>query len=102
MASKPDNTQSKIQKNNKLSNNQKGNINKNNRKYNNNTANPGKDKFGMDKGGDKSKNVINKKSTTCSYCSINFNDLSELRAHCQTESHQNVIMSDEGELNSNF
>lgn len=34
----------------------------------------------------------------CTYCSINFTDRLELRAHCQTESHQNVIMSDEGEI----
>ncbi|XP_059608674.1 probable helicase with zinc finger domain [Phlebotomus argentipes] len=32
----------------------------------------------------------------CSYCAISFADRAELRAHCQTESHQNVIMSDEG------
>lgn len=100
MASKSnDNTQSKVQKNNnsKISNNQKGNINKNNRKFNNSNATnpPGKDnKFPLDKA---NKNVISKKAaTTCSYCSITFNDLSELRTHCQTESHQNVIMSDEG------
>jgi hypothetical protein len=98
MASKLDNP-TKIQKNNKLANNQKNNISKNNRKFNSNTNNgnnPGKDKFQADKTNDKTKNTVNKKSTTCSYCSITFNDLSELRAHCQTESHQNVIMSDEG------
>lgn len=33
---------------------------------------------------------------TCTYCAVNFLDRTELRAHCQTESHQNVIMSDEG------
>lgn len=33
---------------------------------------------------------------TCTYCAVNFVDRTELRAHCQTESHQNVIMSDEG------
>lgn len=33
---------------------------------------------------------------TCTYCAVNFQDRAELRAHCQTESHQNVIMSDEG------
>lgn len=33
---------------------------------------------------------------TCTYCAVNFVDRAELRAHCQTESHQNVIMSDEG------
>lgn len=33
---------------------------------------------------------------TCSYCAITFQTRNELRQHCQTESHQNVIMSDEG------
>lgn len=33
---------------------------------------------------------------SCTYCSISFADRMELRAHCQTELHQNVIMSDEG------
>ncbi|XP_017861405.1 PREDICTED: probable helicase with zinc finger domain [Drosophila arizonae] len=33
---------------------------------------------------------------TCSYCAINFQTRNELRQHCQTESHQKVIMSDEG------
>lgn len=37
-----------------------------------------------------------KGAIVCFYCSISFNDRAELRAHCQTESHQNVIMSDEG------
>lgn len=36
---------------------------------------------------------------TCTYCAVNFVDRAELRAHCQTESHQNVIMSDEGTFN---
>lgn len=35
-------------------------------------------------------------STTCSYCAITFASRNELRQHCQTEAHQNVIMSDEG------
>lgn len=35
---------------------------------------------------------------SCTYCSITFTDRLELRAHCQTESHQNVIMSDEGNI----
>lgn len=40
---------------------------------------------------------------TCTYCAVNFVDRTELRAHCQTESHQNVIMSDEGNYNfANF
>ncbi|XP_069701486.1 probable helicase with zinc finger domain isoform X2 [Periplaneta americana] len=32
----------------------------------------------------------------CSYCCLTFSDRMELRAHCQSESHQNIIMSDEG------
>lgn len=35
---------------------------------------------------------------SCTYCAVNFADRTELRAHCQTESHQNVIMSDEGNV----
>lgn len=38
----------------------------------------------------------NANSTTCSYCAITFGSRNELRQHCQTEAHQNVIMSDEG------
>lgn len=34
---------------------------------------------------------------SCTYCSLSFSDRSELRFHCQTDGHQNVIMSDEGE-----
>lgn len=37
-------------------------------------------------------------SIVCTYCAITFVDRTELRSHCQTESHQNVIMSDEGEF----
>ena len=37
-------------------------------------------------------------ATTCSYCSITFETRNELREHCQLESHQNVIMSDEGKF----
>uniref|UniRef100_A0A1B0BWL6 C3H1-type domain-containing protein n=1 Tax=Glossina palpalis gambiensis TaxID=67801 RepID=A0A1B0BWL6_9MUSC len=40
--------------------------------------------------------IENSNSTTCSYCAITFNTRIELRQHCQTEAHQNVIMSDEG------
>lgn len=36
-------------------------------------------------------------AVSCTYCAINFSGRSDLRAHCQTEAHQNVIMSDEGE-----
>ncbi|XP_075224399.1 helicase with zinc finger isoform X2 [Lycorma delicatula] len=32
----------------------------------------------------------------CSYCCLNFSDRNELRSHCQSETHQTVIMSDEG------
>lgn len=35
-------------------------------------------------------------SCVCSYCSVTFNDRAALRAHCQTQQHQTVIMSDEG------
>lgn len=35
---------------------------------------------------------------TCSYCAISYQTKNELQQHCQTESHQNVIMSDEGKL----
>nr|XP_014088469.1 probable helicase with zinc finger domain [Bactrocera oleae]XP_014088470.1 probable helicase with zinc finger domain [Bactrocera oleae]XP_014088471.1 probable helicase with zinc finger domain [Bactrocera oleae]XP_014088473.1 probable helicase with zinc finger domain [Bactrocera oleae]XP_014088474.1 probable helicase with zinc finger domain [Bactrocera oleae]XP_014088476.1 probable helicase with zinc finger domain [Bactrocera oleae]XP_036214251.1 probable helicase with zinc finger domain [B len=38
----------------------------------------------------------NDNSTYCSYCAISFETRNELRQHCQTESHQNVIMSYEG------
>lgn len=33
---------------------------------------------------------------SCSYCSLHFNDRSELRTHCQTDEHQKILMSDEG------
>lgn len=38
----------------------------------------------------------NDNATYCSYCAISFETRNELRQHCQTESHQNVIMSYEG------
>lgn len=41
-------------------------------------------------------------SIVCSYCAISFADRSELRSHCQSEGHQNVIMSDEGKSFSFF
>lgn len=34
----------------------------------------------------------------CSYCSLKFENIGELRLHCQTENHQKVIMSDEGKF----
>lgn len=40
----------------------------------------------------------NDNSTYCSYCAISFETRNELRQHCQTESHQNVIMSYEGKF----
>lgn len=36
------------------------------------------------------------KLITCTYCAITFRSRADLRQHCQTETHQNVIMSDEG------
>lgn len=36
------------------------------------------------------------KFIACTYCAITFRNRSDLRQHCQTETHQNVIMSDEG------
>lgn len=33
---------------------------------------------------------------SCSYCSLKFHDNASLRSHCLTDSHQTVIMSDEG------
>lgn len=35
-------------------------------------------------------------SAVCTYCSLSFRDRIELRSHCQTETHQTMIMSDEG------
>lgn len=35
---------------------------------------------------------------SCTYCALTFSDKAALRAHCSTEDHQRVIMSDEGEL----
>lgn len=43
--------------------------------------------------GDKSRSG---KFIACTYCAITFRNRSDLRQHCQTETHQNVIMSDEG------
>ncbi|XP_014248250.1 probable helicase with zinc finger domain isoform X2 [Cimex lectularius] len=39
---------------------------------------------------------IVQKSLACIYCGLSFSTRSELKAHCQTEAHQTVIMSDEG------
>lgn len=39
---------------------------------------------------------VSQGQVTCTYCSISFRDRIELRAHCQTEAHQTMIMSDEG------
>lgn len=35
---------------------------------------------------------------SCTYCGISFSDKTELRLHCQTQEHQNVLMSDEGKF----
>lgn len=43
--------------------------------------------------GDKSRSG---KFIACTYCAITFRNRADLRQHCQTETHQNVIMSDEG------
>ena len=50
----------------------------------------------------KSFEQIGNSGITCVYCTMVFNDRSELRAHCQTETHQNIIMSDEGEFYTNI
>lgn len=36
------------------------------------------------------------KVISCTYCALTFRTRADLRQHCQTESHQTVIMSDEG------
>lgn len=36
------------------------------------------------------------KIITCTYCALTFRNRADLRQHCQTETHQTVIMSDEG------
>lgn len=36
------------------------------------------------------------KIISCTYCALTFRTRADLRQHCQTESHQTVIMSDEG------
>lgn len=33
---------------------------------------------------------------SCVYCNVSFVDKIELRAHCQTETHEMMIMSDDG------
>lgn len=40
--------------------------------------------------------VVNRSGFSCTYCCLTFIDRNDLRTHCQTESHQRVIMSDEG------
>ena len=80
------------------------NLNNKSRKYhNNNTSN---DKITMENNRNNNEKpkisdnttIVDKsiKITTCSYCSMNFVDLLELRTHCATESHQAILMSDEG------
>lgn len=38
----------------------------------------------------------NSENLNCSYCFLNFENIVELRLHCQTDNHQKIIMSDEG------
>lgn len=40
--------------------------------------------------------MMNGGGFSCTYCCLTFSDRNDLRAHCQSESHQTVIMSDEG------
>uniref|UniRef100_A0A182TCJ0 C3H1-type domain-containing protein n=1 Tax=Anopheles maculatus TaxID=74869 RepID=A0A182TCJ0_9DIPT len=54
------------------------------------------EKHGKATGGNKGMPMDKLNSITCVYCTLSFADRAELRAHCQTESHQNIIMSDEG------
>lgn len=49
--------------------------------------------IGSDDGVDKNRSG---KIIICTYCAITFRTRADLRTHCQTEAHQNVIMSDEG------
>lgn len=49
-----------------------------------------------DDGNDKNRT---NKIISCTYCALTFRTRSDLRQHCQTESHQTVIMSDEGNSN---
>lgn len=39
------------------------------------------------------------KHVSCTYCALTFRTRADLRLHCQTETHQTVIMSDEGKSN---
>lgn len=48
-------------------------------------------------GDDSDKNGATK-FITCTYCAITFRTRADLRQHCQTETHQNVLMSDEGKV----
>uniref|UniRef100_A0A1B6CI26 C3H1-type domain-containing protein n=1 Tax=Clastoptera arizonana TaxID=38151 RepID=A0A1B6CI26_9HEMI len=44
----------------------------------------------------KNNQIISNGHYPCTYCCLIFPDRNDLRAHCQTEAHQTVIMSDEG------
>lgn len=44
----------------------------------------------------KQNHIMNGRGFPCTYCCLTFSDKNHLRAHCQSESHQTVIMSDEG------
>lgn len=48
--------------------------------------------------GDRESLKSNTDNLSCSYCSLNFESIAELRLHCQTDNHQKIIMSDEGKL----
>ncbi|XP_048525324.1 probable helicase with zinc finger domain [Dendroctonus ponderosae] len=41
-------------------------------------------------------NNVDSTLVSCIYCNVSFKDKTELRAHCQTEIHEMMIMSDEG------
>lgn len=52
-----------------------------------------------DDGNDKNRT---NKIISCTYCVLTFRTRADLRQHCQTESHQTVIMSDEGKSIASF
>lgn len=52
--------------------------------------------LGKDKQADLKFPKKNEMKYSCTYCGISFRAESQLRAHCATENHQTVIMSDEG------
>lgn len=52
--------------------------------------------LGKDKQGELKFPQKNEMKFSCTYCGISFHLENQLRAHCATENHQTVIMSDEG------